>query len=104
MLDPHSMPTSIDAQKAEVLGDCYQLLLILAETEAQSASDQKPAENEPTCARPSITSITPGSSGALPGVPPAAGALPEAARQAGRGGAGRAGGRALRSTKSSTIS
>ncbi len=35
-----------DAQKAEVLGDCYQLLLILAETEAQSASDDKPAEKE----------------------------------------------------------
>ena len=35
-----------DAQKAEVLGDCYQLLLILAETEAQSASDRKPAEKE----------------------------------------------------------
>jgi eukaryotic-like serine/threonine-protein kinase len=35
-----------DAQKAEVLGDCYELLLVLAETEAQSASDQKPAEKE----------------------------------------------------------
>ncbi len=35
-----------DPQKAEVLGDCYQLLLILAETEAQSASDRKPAEKE----------------------------------------------------------
>jgi tetratricopeptide (TPR) repeat protein len=31
-----------DAQKAAVLGDCYQLLLILAETEALSAADQKP--------------------------------------------------------------
>ena len=28
-----------DPQNAELLGDCYQLLLILAETEAQSASD-----------------------------------------------------------------
>ena len=27
-----------DPQKGEILGDCYQLLLILAETEAQSAS------------------------------------------------------------------
>ena len=35
-----------DAQKAELLGDCYQLLLILAETEAQSASDAKPSEKE----------------------------------------------------------
>jgi eukaryotic-like serine/threonine-protein kinase len=35
-----------ETQKAEVLGDCYQLLLILAETEAQSASDRKPAEKE----------------------------------------------------------
>ena len=35
-----------DPQKAEILGDCYQLLLILAETEAQSASDRKPAEKE----------------------------------------------------------
>ena len=35
-----------DPQKAEVLGDYYQLLLILAETEAQSASALKPAENE----------------------------------------------------------
>jgi serine/threonine protein kinase/tetratricopeptide (TPR) repeat protein len=31
-----------DAQKAAILGDCYQLLLILAETEALSAADQKP--------------------------------------------------------------
>ena len=36
-----------DPQKAEVLGDCYQLLLILAETEAQSASAGKPAEKQP---------------------------------------------------------
>jgi tetratricopeptide (TPR) repeat protein len=36
-----------DSQKAEVLGDCYQLLLILAETEAQSASDKKVSEREP---------------------------------------------------------
>ncbi len=36
-----------DAQKAEILGDCYQLLLILAETEAQSASGRKPPEKEP---------------------------------------------------------
>ena len=36
-----------DPQKAEVLGDCYQLLLILAETEAQSASAGKPADKEP---------------------------------------------------------
>ena len=35
-----------EPQKAEILGDCYQLLLILAETEAQSASDRKPAEKE----------------------------------------------------------
>ena len=35
-----------DSQKAEILGDCYQLLLILAETEAQSASDRKPPEKE----------------------------------------------------------
>src|SRR5205823_2100711 len=35
-----------DAQKAEILGDCYQLLLILAETEAQSASDPKSPERE----------------------------------------------------------
>jgi serine/threonine protein kinase/tetratricopeptide (TPR) repeat protein len=33
-----------DSQTAEILGDCYQLLLILAETEAQSASDRKPLE------------------------------------------------------------
>ncbi len=32
-----------DAQKAEILGDCYQLLLILAETKAQSAADPKDA-------------------------------------------------------------
>jgi len=35
-----------DPQKGEILGDCYQLLLILAETEAQSASDRKPLEKE----------------------------------------------------------
>jgi eukaryotic-like serine/threonine-protein kinase len=35
-----------DPQKAEILGDCSQLLLILAETEAQSASDRKPLEKE----------------------------------------------------------
>ncbi len=35
-----------DSQKAEILGDCHQLLLILAETEAQSASAQKPLEKE----------------------------------------------------------
>jgi tetratricopeptide (TPR) repeat protein len=36
-----------DSQKAEILGDCYQLLLILAETEAQSAFDRKASEREP---------------------------------------------------------
>jgi serine/threonine protein kinase/tetratricopeptide (TPR) repeat protein len=35
-----------DAQKAAILGDCYQLLLILAETEALSAADQKPPERD----------------------------------------------------------
>jgi eukaryotic-like serine/threonine-protein kinase len=35
-----------DAKKAEVLGDCYQLLLILAETEAQSALSGKASEKE----------------------------------------------------------
>ncbi len=35
-----------DAQKSETLADCSQLLLILAETEAQSTSREKPAENE----------------------------------------------------------
>jgi eukaryotic-like serine/threonine-protein kinase len=35
-----------DSQKAEVAGDFYQLLLIFAETEAQSASDEKPADKE----------------------------------------------------------
>lgn len=34
------------AQKAEVLGDCYQLLLILAETEAQSAADKNASDRE----------------------------------------------------------
>jgi eukaryotic-like serine/threonine-protein kinase len=33
-------------QNDEVLGDCYQLFLILAETEAQSGSDGKPSEKE----------------------------------------------------------
>ncbi len=35
-----------DPQKTEIQGDCYQLLLILAETEAQTASDRKPPEKE----------------------------------------------------------
>ena len=35
-----------DSQKAEILADCYQLLLILAETEAQSAIDRKPPEKD----------------------------------------------------------
>jgi len=35
-----------DPQKAEILGDCSGLLLILAETEAQSASGRKPPEKE----------------------------------------------------------
>jgi serine/threonine protein kinase/tetratricopeptide (TPR) repeat protein len=35
-----------DPQKAEILGDCYQLLLILAETEAQSAPDRGRPESE----------------------------------------------------------
>jgi eukaryotic-like serine/threonine-protein kinase len=35
-----------NAQKAAIHDDCYQLLLILAETEAQSASDRKPPEKE----------------------------------------------------------
>jgi tetratricopeptide (TPR) repeat protein len=35
-----------EAHKAAVLGGCHQLLLVLAETEAQSASDEKPAEKE----------------------------------------------------------
>lgn len=34
------------AQKTEVLGDCYQLLLILAETEAQSSSDENRPDKE----------------------------------------------------------
>ena len=33
-----------DAQRAEILSDCYQLLLILAEIEAQSVSDMQSAE------------------------------------------------------------
>lgn len=33
-----------ESQRAEIQGDCYQLLLILAETEAQSAIDLQPAE------------------------------------------------------------
>ncbi len=35
-----------DLQKAEILSDCSQLVLILAETEAQSASDRTPPEKE----------------------------------------------------------
>jgi eukaryotic-like serine/threonine-protein kinase len=35
-----------DAQKSEILADCSQLLLILAETEAQSRSPEKPLQNE----------------------------------------------------------
>ena len=35
-----------EPQKAEAVGDCHQLFLILAETEAQSASAGKPAESE----------------------------------------------------------
>jgi tetratricopeptide (TPR) repeat protein len=35
-----------DAQKAAILGDCYQLLLIRAETEAQSAPGAKLSEKE----------------------------------------------------------
>ncbi len=35
-----------DPQKAEILADCYQLLLILAETEAVSAAGRKPAEKD----------------------------------------------------------
>jgi tetratricopeptide (TPR) repeat protein/predicted Ser/Thr protein kinase len=36
---PQFDPYLDDAQKAEVLGDCYQLLLILAETERQAAGE-----------------------------------------------------------------
>jgi len=39
-------PYLSDAQKAEIVGDCSQLLLILAETEAQFASGRKPPEKE----------------------------------------------------------
>jgi eukaryotic-like serine/threonine-protein kinase len=39
-------PELSDVQKSEVLGDCYQLLLVLAETEAQSTFDREPAEKE----------------------------------------------------------
>jgi eukaryotic-like serine/threonine-protein kinase len=35
-----------DLKKTEILGDCYQLLLVLAETEAQSAPGAKPSEKE----------------------------------------------------------
>jgi serine/threonine protein kinase/tetratricopeptide (TPR) repeat protein len=35
-----------DSQKTEILADSYQLMLILAETEAQSASSQKPAQRD----------------------------------------------------------
>ena len=34
------------SQKAEILADCYQLVLILAEAQAQSANDQKPPAAE----------------------------------------------------------
>ena len=51
VLESEEARPSLDAylsgpQNDEVLGDCYQLLLILAETEAQSASDGKPSEKE----------------------------------------------------------
>ena len=83
-----------DAQRAEVLGDCYQLLLILAETEAQSTSDQKPSEKETLPASsPQLPRSRPNLRNAFPSVSPEACALPEDARQAGRSGAGRAGGR-----------
>lgn len=36
-----------EAQKTEIVADCYQLLLILAETEAQSATDLKAADAGP---------------------------------------------------------
>src|SRR5262249_9475462 len=40
-----------ESQKADVLEDCYQLLLILAETEARSASDRARAEGEQSLRR-----------------------------------------------------
>jgi serine/threonine protein kinase/Tfp pilus assembly protein PilF len=43
---PSLDPYLTDAQKSEVLADCYQLLLILAESKAQSASTQKAAGRE----------------------------------------------------------
>jgi eukaryotic-like serine/threonine-protein kinase len=45
---PRLDPYLSDPQKADVLGDSYQLLLILAETEAQSASAGKAAEKKPS--------------------------------------------------------
>src|SRR5205823_5222501 len=35
-----------ESQKSDIREDCYQLLLILAETKAQAASDQKPPERD----------------------------------------------------------
>ena len=95
-----------DSQKAEVLGDCYQLLLILAETEAQSASAQKPPEKEQYLRKAlSFLEQARRLRHAFPGVSPAAGALPEHARRSGGGDAGREGGRkALPSTTFSITS
>ena len=67
-----------DAQKAEILGDCYQLLLILAETEAQSRRlGRKPAEKGTIPAQgPEFPRTGPAARDALPGFSPAAGTLP----------------------------
>ena len=81
-----------ETQKAEIVGDCYQLLLILAETEAQSTTDKKPAEREKYLrAALSVLVPRPASWRAVTGVPPEASTLPEHAwrqRRRDRGGEG----------------
>ncbi len=64
-----------DAQKAEVLGDCYQLLLILAETEAQSTfRSEAVRKGAIPASSPRLPRSRPNLRNAFPRVSPQAGA------------------------------
>ena len=77
-----------DAQKAEILADCSQLLLILAETEAQSASDGRGRARRNSILRKALGFLEQARRLGAPssGLSPAAGTLPEHARRLSRSG------------------
>ena len=89
---PRFDPYLSDVQQAEILQDCAGLLLILAETEAQSSSQASPADKEQYL-RKALTYLEQGQrlGGAAPRFRAAAGTLLETSFAGGRGEESRAG-------------